>query len=378
MKKSKNTRKNELPYSIVHRTMAFVRIAQKQSYINLVKTLRSLMRLGEKKYIHHTRNSISPLALRRRPIRGAGKTQTNWSNSIMVHLRPFVTVRSSIGLVVAIALVSWAPKPFVQAGPATETITLRPSVCRGWNNPQGAKTGVDLPTGDNDVSAARISLGDVAVTSGTGNLNSINQELTCSDFGPAVDQSAVTLKSVQLVWNQGIIGTANSLDVVRVEVRRNGQKTAPVIITPLNERRSEQRFGDMTGSWTFQDLQSATVYATIDLESADPFTVALNDFHFEAVTERIEAVKIDEKKLSKPSKELDALVKFSQDAYSSTQQPIITVPKRETRRIFFFQKKKVDWNLQKVTLVDQSNAASKPKYTAHDVTTLPGETGTGP
>jgi autotransporter-associated beta strand protein len=391
MQKSKNTGKFYRLFSIVRRTMAFVRIGRK--YDRLTKkypplltmqqtaelldvhpnTLRAwdkqkklrAVRIGVRKDRRYQRSDVVRLFERTQ--------QISWPGQTLQRLRPFITLRTSFGLLAALLLISWAPKPFVHAEPSEDTISMRPAVCRGWTTPDGALNGSDVPAADtSDIPAAHLTINDIAVTAGLGSLNNIQQDFGCDDFSVPVDQSTVKLKSVRLVWNQAVIGTPNSLDVVRVEVRREGQKTSPVVLTPLNERSSGEKSAEMTGNWTFSDLQRASIHALVDIGSAEPFSVAINNPHFEVLVDRITPpkldLKIDQKKFAKTSKTLDALVEFSKSAYATNEQPVVTVPKHETKKILFITAKKVDWTLDTVSIVDANNKPVTPKYATHDVT----------
>lgn len=284
--------------------------------------------------------------------------------------RPLAVGAVSLALVV---ILGWT-SAVIAGGDGARSVPLQPEACTGWvagaeavvvdvSSPADPSAYTTANSASIASSALRVSDHDQSDPGSA--LDQIDPSLTCRGFGG--DRPADSLFSnASLQINVAATGQADSLGVFFIESSTDGVHWTTLKTFRVGDQTVGQQHIDLTGL-TASQLNGVMIRVRADLDPIDQSSLAVDSVAI--VADYHQAEKIDRKNIDRVKRQVDALTAFSQQAYRSTEQPVLRVPKKKVEKVFFFFKhRETTWTIKNVAATDVTGNTSALEYHTVDQT----------
>jgi len=336
------------------------------------------IRLGTRRDRRYERDEVREIWLTRQQTPAEEFIQ-RWSaqRNILNQLRQRYARPVGVISALVVAMLAISSSQFAVADTTTSTITVQSKNCVGWQESDRAQ---EITLGEatqfsdfttKNSAHYQSSLGRVsddqqdAVASGT--FDAPSTTITCSGFDLTGLAAGSTISHPELVISFGSQAATASTGGFIVETTVDGDRWVPLTLLPVqSEKFNQQTFG-LAADVTKEQLAQLQVRIRPDVEIDTPTINAFLDGMALQVTAVI-PVETNPQKNSRAKNDLKKLVDFSQETYAVTEQPLITVPKKVTKKFLFVPIKTLDWSLKDVQLVNSDSETSKPEYTTTEGT----------
>ncbi len=320
------------------------------------------VRLGPRQDRRYPREAVQALYLSRQPVAVPWRvtSEPRWRMAAVSTL-----------IAVVIIVLGWTGAAL--AGNSTpQTFRLLPTSCLGWmNGPAAVTSDVNNPTDPASYRpslTASISSNGLRVSdqqpTGSAALDQIDPTLTCSGFHG--DRLADTLfAKASASFNLAVTGSTDSLGVFWLESSIDGKIWTKLKTFRIGDRIVGSQRVDLTDLKGSQ-LAKLQLRLRTDLNPLEDSTVAVDGLGIDATYQQ--PIHITASDVTRTKRQVDALTAFSQQAYRSTEQPVLTVPKKKTiRALGLFKVQDITWTIQSLTARDSLGHESELKYSTTDI-----------
>lgn len=285
-------------------------------------------------------------------------------------LRPVGVTAAIVAVMIAIS-----SSQFVAADTSSSTLfNFQPQDCSGWqqsdlavtvNVPDGAPVGsfTQKNSAVYQTSFDRV-LGSAADNLTTASFDTPSSVFSCSGFSLGNVQTA-TITEPQLIISFVSLTSGNSTGGFIVETSIDGRTWKTLTILPVQTMTSGRQTLPLDKDISTESLERMKVRIRPDIGIDAPVVQALLDgISLQGTVVR--PLSENPQKNSQAKRALDSLVAFSESTYKSAQHPVVTVPKKETKKALFFTYREVTWTLSRVALRDQANIETDAVYSGAD------------
>jgi hypothetical protein len=335
------------------------------------------VRIGVRHDRRYTREDVRRLYLERRQT-PAEEYIVRWTNrrELLNRLRrPWVRPVAVSAMIVAV-LVAISSSQFAVADSTERTdIVIPPTRCIGWQTPDHAmRMDVNEAGALDDFSAKnsavystsfdRIASKSLSAVT-TAGLDGIDPTITCSGFSVSDLPSDAVLEKPELTVS--FIGRAEGTTAgsFAVEATTDGTNWKTYAIIPAHTEKPGRQTFTLATDISRASYTQLQVRLRPDIDIDSPTINAFLDGIALRVTS-VTTAPLSPQKNKQAKNALDKLVDFSQNTYASTEEPVVTVPKKETRKFLGFTIKKVAWTLDRVEVLDTHDKTTATKYHVAD------------
>jgi hypothetical protein len=199
----------------------------------------------------------------------------------------------------------------------------------------------------------------------TAGLDGIDPTITCSGFSVSDLPSDAVLEKPELTVS--FIGRAEGTTAgsFAVEATTDGTNWKTYAIIPAHTEKPGRQTFTLATDISRASYTQLQVRLRPDIDIDSPTINAFLDGIALRVTS-VTTAPLSPQKNKQAKNALDKLVDFSQNTYASTEEPVVTVPKKETRKFLGFTIKKVAWTLDRVEVLDTHDKTTATKYHVAD------------